>query len=201
MTTLTQTRHSIGASGEFAREENDFYATPPEATRALLEAETLDGIIWDPACGDGAICEVARNEYNRNVIFSDLHDRGYHFSAPKDFLAVTRTELNAWSELASVNIVTNPPFKLAAEFIEQALYLGVDKACFLLRLQFLEGQRRAPLLKKLARVHVFSKRIPRMHNPNWTGKKTTSLIAFAWFVYDRHYQGPTTLNWINPIRR
>ncbi len=33
----------------------DFYATPPEATPALLSVEQFDGPIWEPACGDGAI--------------------------------------------------------------------------------------------------------------------------------------------------
>jgi len=34
------------------REKHDFYPTPPEATNALLDRETFDGPIWEPACGD-----------------------------------------------------------------------------------------------------------------------------------------------------
>lgn len=37
---------------------NEFYPTPPEATRALLSVEHFDGDIWEPACGDGRIAKV-----------------------------------------------------------------------------------------------------------------------------------------------
>src|SRR5690349_21675354 len=54
----------------------DFYATPPEATRALLTVEGFDAPIWEPACGDGAISRPLI-EAGHDVVSTDLIDRGY----------------------------------------------------------------------------------------------------------------------------
>jgi hypothetical protein len=68
-------------------------------------------------------------------------------------------------------ILTNPPYKHAAAFVAHALLL-CPRAILLLRTLFLEGQGRRELLQRhLARVHVFSDRIPDMHRDGWAGKK------------------------------
>ena len=45
-------RHALADRG------HDLYETPPEAVLALLSAERLPQIIWEPACGPGAIVGV-----------------------------------------------------------------------------------------------------------------------------------------------
>lgn len=160
-----------------ARHEHDFYPTPPEATRALLEAEALfAGRIWEPACGQGHISKVLEGAGHK-VLSSDLNDYGFG-STGVDFLlpGVPPGPIN--------HIITNPPFSLAQEFIEQALRVATGRVCMLLRLAFLEGQKRKPFFEStpLARVHVFSNRVPM-----WRGGdvgKGTSPIAYAWFVWD-----------------
>jgi hypothetical protein len=69
----------------------------------------------------------------------------------------------------------------------------------LLRLAFLEGQRRSSLLESgtLARVHLFRNRLPMMHRYGWDGANTSSAIAFAWFVWDRDHRGPTEMRRIS----
>ena len=42
------------------REKNDFYPTPKKATQAILDVINIKGSIWEPACGDGAISEVLK---------------------------------------------------------------------------------------------------------------------------------------------
>ena len=61
---------------------------------------------------------------------------------------------------------------------------------------FLESVKRSHLLDtgKLARVHVFANRLPMQHRAGWTGKKASSAIAFAWFVFMRDYNGPIILD-------
>jgi hypothetical protein len=95
-------------------------------------------------------------------------------------------------------IVTNPPFRLAEEFVAHALEL-VPLAVFLLRLSFLESTRRTPILDtgKLARIHVFKNRLPFMHRAGWQGPRSTSAIPFAWFVFSRDHRGPTTVDRIS----
>jgi len=46
-------------------------------------------------------------------------------------------------------------------------------------------------------VHVFRKRLPRMHRDGWEGRKASSGMSFAWFVWERGYTGPTTIDRIS----
>ena len=66
----------------------EFYPTPPEATRALLAAESFKGPIWEPACGDGAIARELRAA-GYDVVATDLVDYGYG-EGGRDFLAEPR---------------------------------------------------------------------------------------------------------------
>jgi hypothetical protein len=69
----------------------------------------------------------------------------------------------------------------------------------LLRLTFLESERRSEILEDrgLARVYVFRQRLPMMHRDGWQGPKASSAMAFAWFVWDRAHNGPPTLHRIS----
>src|SRR3546814_4759077 len=74
---IKQEHRKLGVAVDRAnRERNDFYPTPPNAVEALLSVEQFDGDIWEPACGDGAICRVLEAGGYRCVA-SDLIDRGY----------------------------------------------------------------------------------------------------------------------------
>jgi hypothetical protein len=83
-------------------------------------------------------------------------------------------------------------------FVAHALTLA-PTVIMLLRLAFMESTRRTTILENsgLARVHVFRERLPMMHRDGWTGKRATSAIPFAWFVWDRDHIGPATLNRIS----
>lgn len=172
--------------------KNDLYETPPEAVTALLRVETVPQTVWEPACGPGKIVTVLR-ETGRHVLATDLVD--YQCSDSQsgvDFLMVT----NGWRDVLGQTdcILTNPPFKLAENFARQARRL-VPKTYMLLRLAFLESQRRTDLLESgdLARVWVFRKRLPMMHRAGWEGRTANSSMAFAWFVWDSTHEGPTEL--------
>src|SRR5262249_4705713 len=92
-------------------------------------------------------------------------------------------------------VVTNPPYARAEQFVAHALEL-YPHVVMLLRLAFLESERRSPLLDRglLARVHVFKKRLPMMHRHGWQGPRASRAIAFVWFVFDREHHGPITLD-------
>lgn len=169
------------------REANDFYPTHPGATRALLSVEKFDGPIWECACGQGDISRILE-ESGYAVISTDLVDRGYGESR-RDFLM-------DWQAVAP-NIMTNPPFKLASEFIEKALALTTGKVVMFLRLAFLEGVERGAKFpnQPLARVWVMSRRVPA-----WRGEvrdEVGSLMAMAWFVWDHSHIGPPTIGWLD----
>lgn len=166
----------VGAGNIENRKLNDFYPTPVWGTQALLDLEKFDGTVYEPACGDGAMSEVLiRNKYI--TVSSDKFDYGYEHGTLQDFLICD--ENVKWD-----NIITNPPFRLGQEFVEKALKVTTKKVARLLRIQFLEGQKRQPWLftTPLKYVYVFSKRL----NFNDSGGTT---LCFAWFVWEQDYTG------------
>lgn len=159
----------------------DFYPTPEWATEALFEEEKFEGLVLEPACGDGAMMRVI-----------ERHNpcEGYDILSGTDFLLEQRK---------FPNVVTNPPFKIAKEFIEHAKVVADHKIALFLKLAFLEGQSRVAMFRDtsfpLARVHVFSKRVT-FHPGGIEDRKRSGTMAFAWFVWDREHEGPATINWI-----
>ena len=173
---------------------NDLYETPDVAVQALLDVEPIPPLIWEPACGRGAIARVLRDA-GHSVYASDLVDYGdigQPYESNVDFLKLVKAKGN-WDA-----IVTNPPYKLAQAFVEEAIPI-VPKVVMLLRLAFLESERRRGILDsgQLARVYVFRNRLPMMHRDGWDGPKASSSMAFAWFVWERDYNGPTILERIS----
>ena len=163
---------------------DDVYPSPPEAAFGLLAAEDrfLPLHLWEPACGDGALVRPLRAAGYR-VTASDLVDRGC-----EDALTGVDFLMEPCAPAGVAGIVTNPPYKLAEQFIDQALDLAPYVA-MLLRLQFLESERRRPLFEQrwpLAAVHVFSSRLQMMHRDGWDGPRASSTTCFAWFVFTRH---------------
>jgi hypothetical protein len=173
---------------------DDLYETPEVAVESLLRVESLPHFIWEPACGPGAIARVLRR-HGHDVWATDLVD--YHSNDQSAFGYDFLLERHI-PHLQVQAIVTNPPFKLAQEFVAKALEL-CPKVVMLLRLAFMESERRRPILDNgmLARVHVYRKRLPMMHRAGWEGRKANSGMAFAWFVWDREHQGPTELRRIS----
>ena len=169
---------------------NDLYETPYVATEALLRAEKISLHVWEPACGPGAITRVLRAK-GHCVIESDLVAYHPDHFAGRDFLM----EMHAPAGVEA--IVTNPPFKLADQFAAHALEL-VPQVYMLLRLSFMESERRRPILDRgqLARVHVFRNRLPMMHRHNYsrTSRNGSSALCFAWFCWSRDHHGPTVID-------
>ena len=65
-----------GTSLTRERAENDYYATPYESTRALLDIEKFEGDFIEPCVGGGHIAEILKEYYpDREVVGVDLIDR------------------------------------------------------------------------------------------------------------------------------
>lgn len=119
--TLSESVKRERNSHVWARSDDDWYIEPEWVSQRLFEVERFEGVVWDPACGSGRICESARAA-GHIILYSDIVDRGYRgLDLPlvvRDFLKIdTRTD----------NIVTNPPFDIAREFAEQANRLALRK--------------------------------------------------------------------------
>lgn len=126
----------IGASNhsEGERQIEDYYATEPRAMQLLLDIEKFDKNVWECACGELHLSKVLEDA-GYNVRSSDIINRADN--EVLDFLSDDITEWNG-------DIITNPPYKYAQQFIEKSLQIIPEgkRVAMFLKIQFLEGKKR-----------------------------------------------------------
>ena len=184
---------TLGASNhsDNQREKNDYYATNPLAAELLCNEIQFHENIWEPAVGEGHLAEVFKKR-GYKVRASDLIDRGYINTETIDFLTYT--------DNYNGDIITNPPYKYAQEFVEKALSIINDGnyVAMFLKLQFLEGKKRRELFDKFPpkTVYVASGRLLCAMNGDFE-KYGSSAVAYAWFVWEKGVTSNTVIKWIN----
>lgn len=180
----------LGSHSNSERQKEDYYATDPSALEALLERESFSDV-WECACGGGHLTKLLeRNGMLKRK--SDIMDRGCGAEI-FDFL---NDILNSkWDG----DILTNPPYANALEFVEKSLSIIPNgrKAAFLLRIQFLEGMKRRALFDKEPPkyVYVFSKRALCAKNGDFN-LQNGSAMCYAWFVWEKGFKGEPTVRWL-----
>lgn len=178
------------------REQNDYYATPPNEVKNIMEREKLYGTILDNSCGEGHIIKEVKKEYPDNkVLATDLIDRGFGESN-LDFLD------NNYPYTDVDTIIMNPPFKLIEEFVNKSLEIAKKKVILFARVQFMESQSRYKSIFKENnpyKIYLYVDRVACAKNGNFN-KKLSSNMAFAWYVWDktkiRLIDDPSRLYWI-----
>lgn len=179
------------------RVENDYYATHPDSTKALLKVERILYPALEPACGEGHISKLLDGE----VVNVDIVQRGYA-DYTQDFLE------NNYEDGSFKTVITNPPFNLFTEFVREALRVSNSKVIMFGKLQALEGNKRATYLQTtpLKYVYVFKSRqqplrdgsdIDPLTNKIWA----SSTMAFAWFVWEKGYEGNPQIKWLDTTRK
>ena len=185
--TLAASNHSKGE-----RQQHDYYATEPRAMELLLAEERFSPVIWECACGEGHLSKVLE-QHGFEVISTDLIYRGFGDPEPLDFLKETLDDFEG-------DIITNPPYKYALQFVEQALNSVQPgrKVAMFLKLQFLEGKNRKEFFKENPpkAVYVSSSRLNCAKNGEFE-KYTSSAVAYAWFVWEKGFKGDPVIRWIN----
>jgi hypothetical protein len=198
------TSHAVMAQRAEPLDSLDNFPTPPWATRALCEHLMRGGhdlgrmSVWEPACGQGYMA-MPLGEYFGKVLASDIHPHG--FGSVRDFLA-TENSLDL-SDCSSVDaIITNPPFRLAAEFAFSALERAQHLVALLVRNGFLESTSR---YRRLFAPHPpglvlqFAERVPMVKGR--CDPKATTATSYAWVVWlPNDVIGGTKLEWIAPCR-
>ena len=178
------------------REINDYYATEPKALELLLELETFSPYVWECACGEGHLSEVLKS-HGYKVRSSDLIHRGYPGTEKLDFFDVEKEDLK---NDVPRDIITNPPYKYAKEFVEHALEISMDstKIAMFLKVQFLEGKARRKLFDKYPPkiIYVASSRLNCAMNGEFE-KYPSSAVAYAWFIWEKGFKGDTVVRWFN----
>ena len=125
---------------------------------------------------------------------TDLIDRGYG-SGNTDFL---KSIPDSWCG----DILTNPPYKYAKEFVEKAMEVtreGTYTVMFL-KIQFLEGQGRKELFEKYPPKYVYvnSRRQVCAKNGDFDkySKGTGTAICYCWFIWQKGFTGEPIIRWI-----
>lgn len=196
-----------GGNPKLGRVDNDYYATNPSDTKEFLdlidkEYDLYDKTILEPAAGQGHISTILVDRYTSSEINStDLVNRGSSFDNVNieggvDFL----NREPGFKGIKYDYVITNPPFSLAREFIDTSLEIS-DKVFIFAKLQFLEGKARKDWFKgvPLKYVYVYSHRANPWRNGeehDENGKRWSSTMAFAWYVFDKEYSGEPIIRWI-----
>lgn len=193
--------NAIGCSNhtECPRADRDFYATDPKAIDILLdecEGVDLHDDIWEPACGMGHLSERLK-KHGKHVISTDIVNRGYAGQHREvDFL-------NCEDRLTWADIVTNPPYSKALEFVRTALEKTTNGyyVCMFLKIQFLESRKRKAFLKEHPPKFVFvlASRLSCAENGDFEAirQRGGSTICYAWFVWQKGYEGKTIIDIVN----
>ena len=154
---------------DFERAPADFYPTPPDLTRGLIDglaqaAIALPGPILEPCCGAGVLANVLTTESGLKVVGSDLYPERYTEAAA---LYATTSPVDARDpgsllkviEMTGVAaLVTNPPYgrdhhRIAEAFL-RLLHSGFIRfAALLVPHQFDAAGRRG---------HLFQDPLPRV---------------------------------------
>jgi hypothetical protein len=183
-----------------AHDSLDDFPTPPWATRALIEKLNAYGHTFndqtcrEPAANRGHMVKPL-SEYFAQVIASDIFDYGVGYPVA-DYLFSEPIETD-WT-------ITNPPFRLAEQFIRTALSQSRFGVAMICRTAFLESvSRYSNLFSKLqpSFVFQFSERVV-MHKGKLSEKGSTA-TAYCWIVWKRgsNPEGLTRFDWISPCRK
>jgi hypothetical protein len=196
------TSHAVMQQRAEAHDSLDDFPTPPWATRALLKyvihehASPYD-VAWEPACNRLHMADPL-GEYFAAVLLSDIHNYG-KMAVQHDFLlpylppAFENTRVD-W-------VISNPPFRLAEQFIERAGQIAQSGFAFLVRTSFLEGVGRYENLfsrNPPSIVAQFAERVP-MVKGRYDPEASTA-TSYCWLVWIDGVDG-TQLGWIPPCRR
>lgn len=196
---MQNTSHAVMAQRYEPNDSPDDFPTPPWATRALIEhvldknANLADMTCLEPACGAGHMANVLK-DYFREVHSADAYYYGY--GLVEDFLTQPY-------ETASVDwIITNPPFRLAEEFVLMALSIANRGVAILARTVFLESVGRYNgIFRDIppTKFAQFTERVPMIKGR--LDRKATTATGYAWFVWEKQNQKSSHLMWIPPCRR
>ena len=187
----------LGASNhtDADRQAEDFYATDPKAVELLLKHyNEFQKDIWEPSCGMKHMANVLE-EHGFNVRCSDIIERVPGIEI-QDFLNT--------NEKWKGDIIMNPPYSLATEFVTHALSLINDgsKIAAFLKVQFLESQSREKLFKEYPPkyMYVSVNRMRCAKNGDFGGKQGEnggSALCFCWYIWEKGYKGEPTIRWFN----
>jgi hypothetical protein len=196
---MQNTSHAVMSQRTEAADSLDDFPTPPWATRALLThviavgQKTSEMVCLEPACGAGHMSR-ALLEYFGRVESYDVSQYGY--GGKRDFLR------DHYEPQSYDWVITNPPFRLAEEFVLRSLEIARTGVAILARTVFLESASRYNALFRHTPPTVFAQFVERV--PMVKGRldpSASTATGYCWLVWDKSVLGTTRVVWIPPCRR
>jgi hypothetical protein len=196
--------HAVMQRRSEAPDSADDFPTPGWGTRALVEhvlmgKASLKGPVWEPACNRGYMARPLAEYFNR-VHATDVHDYGWAGqNAAEDFLFPSTIPPAPLGKVSWT--ISNPPFRLAEEFIAKARAVSSIGCAMLVRSAFLEGVGRYERLYSVSPptiVAQFVERLPMVKGR--IDRKASTATSYAWLVWI-HGLAPQPTCWIPPCRK
>jgi len=196
---MQNTSHAVMAQRTEPKDSPDDFPTPPWATRGLIEYVLEDKTslktqtCLEPACGAGHMAKVLK-EYFKEVRAADAFYYGY--GPVRDFLTYPY-ETNAvdW-------VITNPPFRLAEDFVLRSLRVARRGVAILARTVFLESSGRYEAIFRdmpPGKFAQFVERVPMVKGR--LDERASTATGYAWLVWEKNTKFPPRLMWVPPCRR
>lgn len=177
----------VGSQQKWERKPADFYPTPYNATQVILDFLDLrpGTSVWEPAAGEGDMAAVM--EVNDLDVWATDLRRTPYVDGGVNFLTAKQLVSPEW-------IITNPPFKVATEFIGHALSITPNVA-MLLKSQFWHAASRAELFEKFPPAYV----CPLTWRPSFLEKERgkSPLMDVIWVIW----RGRSNVTEYRPLRR
>lgn len=196
---MQNTSHAVMAQRIEPNDSRDDFPTPPWATRGLIEhvigpkKQFEHQTCLEPACGAGHMSKVL-DEYFGRVISSDKFDYGYGLL--DDYLD------DGWPPQPVDWVITNPPFRLAEEFVLKSIRIARHGVAILARTVFIESigrYERIFLDKPPSKFAQFTERVPMVQGR--LDKKASTATGYSWIVWEKSYVGEPKLVWVPPCRK
>lgn len=188
------TSHAVRAQRLEPADSLDDFPTPPWAVRAFLEAlfgkKTYPAKrVWEPAANRGYMVKALRERFGF-VFASDILDYGAGYLV-HDFVNDEPLFEPDW-------VITNPPFKVALDFVEQGLRISNEGVAVLVRTTWAEGITRYENLfrdRPPAVILQYVNRVP-MVKGRYDPLASTA-TGYAWFVWLKDHDSMPFFTWIN----
>lgn len=214
------TSHAVMQQRVEADDSLDDFPTPLWATRAVIEkiirpdiglvAAAAMGrmIAVEPACNRGYMAR-SMAEYFGTVIASDVHDYGIN-AGVKDYLFPGSMQAAQWT-------ITNPPFRLAEQFIAKSFETPDWRGtAVIVRTAFLEGGERYKRLFAVRPPSIVAQHVERVimtkgivRDPSkeyWDEvaqkmRRPSTATSYCWLIWTQERSNSTRMMWIPPCRK
>lgn len=189
---MQNTSYAVMAQRVEPHDSLDDFPTPPWAVRSFCEWLDPDrtASVWEPAANRGYMVH-ALSDYFGTVYASDVHDYGAGFEVYDFLMPGSPPYSPQW-------VITNPPFRLAGEFVKRGLEVA-DGVAVIVRSVWAESQ---------TRYHSIFNKTP----PNWIlqhvnrvpmvkgryDPAASTATGYSWFVWssDLWGTGETRFGWL-----